>query len=136
MRTDCTITRKQTFCPTASRAGFSKPYAQVGDIIEFSESGTFRIGRVIGQVKADSRTYVLTIALSLDSSRMTERWVDPSDIYRCFNPKDNPLFDPVATWQGLMSDDIIKPSNQSLARMAANQLWNSWGAFKSWYKSR
>lgn len=101
MRTDCKIsTRKQIRCRNASRLGYDKHKASVGDIIVYREyhtdgSYTTRIARMIGVIVAAPKIdpsdaiikdWLLVLALSDAGHTCYERWVNPDWVQQIRNP--------------------------------------------------
>lgn len=90
MRTDVTIDGRYIPCPNATRLGFCKWRAQVGDLIVYDECGDhLRMARVLGRIayapalegdKGPIKGWALVMALSEDGSLAYERWVDPAKI--------------------------------------------------------
>ena len=96
MRTDARIDRKQVACPNASHLGFDKYKAQFGDIVVFNESDKSKVGRVIGRIDYAPalgetpaiRNYLVVAALTEDLTHVSERWVNPEDVTRVFDPNE------------------------------------------------
>ena len=109
-KADLQIDRKLVICPNASTLGYGKWKAQLGDIIVYQEStyeakdlstkvnphNHTRVARVIGRVayapplESDEkpiRNYLLVSALSEDLTFAMERWVNPEDVIRIYNPE-------------------------------------------------
>ena len=100
MRTDAIIDKQQVPCPNTSHIGYDKRKAQVGDIVNFTDTGTgpdgkpasrTRVGRMIGRIKyapalsGDKhaiRNYILVVALAEDLTYTSEFWVNPADVTR------------------------------------------------------
>lgn len=111
MRNDARIDRKYVACPNASTLGYGKWKAQTGDIVVYRQATyeakdlkemtnpyySSRVGRVIGRIAhapnldeygKTIRNYLLIVGLSEDLTAAMERWVNPVDVTRVYDPRE------------------------------------------------
>lgn len=111
MRTDATIDKRYVRCPNTSHLGYDKWCAQVGDIINWTESGETRIGRMIGRVHYAPpcgeipaiRDYILVVGMAQDLTHTFERWVNPVDVTRVQAIRNHAE---ILEW--FLSDDMVR----------------------------
>lgn len=137
MRIDARIDKRKVRCPNVPQTGTSKPFAQVGDIVEFESFGRPRIGRMVGRIAYAPRCgetpelhdYLLVATLGERLTHIAERWVNPSDVTDVHTVENQAevvasLFAPTFTRYPL--DDI---------RHALSGLWSTMENFVTWRRS-
>ena len=130
MRTDALLDKRKVFCPNTSTLGYDKRYAQVGDIVLFTENEQTRIGRMIARVKwaPDSppiKNYILAIVLNEDMTHTSERWIQPERVTRV-----QALRDHREVIEYFLSDQLIKEPLEDVRRILGE--WPSMNRYRAW----
>lgn len=128
MRTDARIDRKQVLLPhlVGHTLGFDKWKAQFGDVVMFhygNINNNHEIGRVAGRIayapsiepgEQPIENWLLIIAFSHDMTHVMERWINPSQVVRCYTPtvKQRDLY------ECMMSKDFTNESPDTLREWA------------------
>jgi len=136
MRRDAIIDKRKVRCPNASLIGYGKLFAQVGDVVRFTEGDTPRIGRMIGRVayapslqgEGVIKDYILCAVLGHDLTCMTERWVNPANVSYV-----TPVGNQGEVCAAFFSDTLTK-TPLDIVRMAAHDLWTTVAAYLTWRK--
>lgn len=95
MRTDCIRDNRATRLPNSSRIGFSLGTAKRGAWIRTASTPVDpgRIGRVVGRVHADGKTYLETVLLLGAGDIPAVRWIDPADVIECYASPPRRIFE-------------------------------------------
>lgn len=134
MRTDVTIDKKQVPCPNASRIGYDKYKAQVGDVITYTERGQEHTARMIGRiVHAPSlgetpaiKGWILAIRINHELDHTCERWINPADVTRVQSLRDHRR-----VMEYFLSDDLTTAPIEEI-RQSTSAGWSTLTAYREW----
>jgi hypothetical protein len=98
-RNDCRRDNRATICPNSTTLGYSRYKAKRGSWVMFEWEASHRIGRVVGRVHCEGKTYLEVITMDLALRFPYVRWIDPATVRECY---DKPARN---VWAFMLSDD-------------------------------
>jgi hypothetical protein len=107
-RTDCKRDDVRVPCPNATLLGFGKGYCKRGFWVQYEIDNQHHVGRAIGRVACEGKTYIELAQATLAFSSAHVRWIDPASVKEVRPAPPRHVFNFFADGDGWHPDAIFR----------------------------